>query len=156
MSIDKNEALAKQWFDGLWSRGNLDVADEIVSTEYAPDWIQIEATGPAQVKHEVRYFRSVFPDLEYEIVDMIATPDRVWVRYRANGTHRGSAWGFGPTGKQVAFEGATILYVNAQSEIVDRWGAFCMYDLLSELGLVPPFWELSTRRAETREQKGHP
>jgi hypothetical protein len=29
--------------------------------------------------------------------------------------------------------------------IVDRWGAFCFYDILHELGLVPPLWELSGR-----------
>ena len=42
----------------------------------------------------------------------------------------------------VEFEGATILYFNSKGKVIDRWGAFCFYDILEEIGLVPPFWEL--------------
>jgi predicted ester cyclase len=143
MSKEKNAQLALRWFEELWSTGDLEVADEIVAPNYDPDWVQIDKKGPEQVKHEVRYFRSVFPDLVYEIVDVAPLDDRVWVRYKATGTHRGYAWGFDPTGKQASFEGATILYINAEGLISDRWGAFCFYDIFANLGLVPPFWELS-------------
>jgi hypothetical protein len=70
------------------------------------------------------------------------------VRYRASGTHRGKAWGFEPTDKAVEFEGVTILYVDAEGLIADRWGAFCFYDIFCDLGLVPPFWELSEHLSE--------
>ena len=65
-----NLELAKRWFEELWSKPDLDVADEIVDPDYAPDWIRMGAKGPEQVKHEIRYFRSIFPDLKYEIVDL--------------------------------------------------------------------------------------
>ena len=143
MTAEKNAQIARRWFEELWSRGNLEVADEIVAPNYAPDWVQIDKKGPEQVKHEVRYFRTMFPDLVYEIVDIAPLDDRVWVRYQGYGTHRGQAWGFDPTGKQASFEGAAILYINAEGQISDRWGAFCFYDIFAELGLVPPFWELS-------------
>ncbi len=138
-----NGELAKRWFEELWSKPDLDIADEIVDPDYAPDWIHIDAKGPAQVKHEIKYFRSVFPDLEYEIVDLVAQADRVWVRYKGKGTQKGNAWGFEPSGKRVEFEGATILYINPDGKIIDRWGAFCFYDILTELDLAPPIWELS-------------
>ena len=142
MTTKRNLDLAKRWFEELWNKPDLDVADQIVDPGYAPDWISIDAIGPAQVKHEVKYFRSVFPDLEYRIVDIAPFPDRVWVRYQGSGTQSGVAWGFEPTGKQVEFEGVTILYVNQIGKISDRWGAFCFYDILCDLGLVPPLWDL--------------
>lgn len=142
MSEKRNLELAKLWFEELWGKPDLEVADEIIDPEYAPDWVSIEAKGPAQVKHEIKYFRSVFPDLRYEIVDSVALPDRVWVRYKGSGTHKGSAWGFEASGRTVIFEGATILYSNAEGKIIDRWGAFCFYDILHDLGLAPPLWEL--------------
>ena len=37
---------------------------------------QIPKKGPEQVKHEVRYFRSIFPDLQYTIVDCAAFSGR--------------------------------------------------------------------------------
>jgi predicted ester cyclase len=129
----------------MWSKPDLDVADEIVDKDYDPDWVHIDAVGPAQIKHEIKYFRSVFPDLQYEIIEINGEEDKVWIRYRARGTQKGNAWGFEATGKEVEFEGATILYVNSEGKIVDRWGAFCFYDMLSDLGLVPPLWDLSKK-----------
>jgi hypothetical protein len=135
--------LAQRWFIDLWSEGKLEVADEIVAPDYAPDWVQIDAIGPAQVKREVTYFRSIFPDLRYEIQDTAVTENRIWVRYLGRGTQLGNAWGFAPTGRVVTYDGATILTMNDAGQIADRWGAFCMYDILADLGLTPPYWELS-------------
>lgn len=138
-----NRSIADRWYIDLWSKGDLAVADQIVDPGYAPEWIHIDKTGPDQVKHEVRYFRSVFPDLVYEVVDTAAQGDKVWVRYKGTGTHEGNAWGFEPSGSQATYEGVTIFTLGSEGKIVDRWGAFCFYDLFADLGLVPPFWELS-------------
>ena len=67
----------------------------------------------------------------------------MWVRYRGTGTQKGEAWGFETTGKRVEFEGVTILYINPEGSVIDRWGAFSFYDLLADLALVPALWELS-------------
>ncbi len=80
MSLENNERLAKRWFLEMWSKPDPAVADQIISADYAPEWVQIEAKGPEQVKHEIRYFRSVFPDLRYEIKDLSVLVDRVWVQ----------------------------------------------------------------------------
>jgi len=149
MSKEQCERTARCWFEDLWSKADLDVADAIIDPGYAPDWVQIDTSGPEQIKHEIRYFRSIFPDLEYDIVDMLAAEDRVWVRYRAAGTQSGSAWGFEPSGKRVEFEGATVLTVSPEGKVVDRWGAFCFYDLLVDLGHVPPLWELSAHLSDS-------
>ena len=143
MAERSHQNAVQRWFADLWSKGDLDTADQIIAPDYAPEWIQIAASGPEQVKHEVRYFRAVFPDLHYEIVDTAAQDNKIWVRYRASGTHTGAAWGFDPTGRQATFEGVTIFSLGPEGKIVDRWGSFCFYDILSELDLVPPFWELS-------------
>ena len=136
--------VATRWFEKLWSIPDYDVADEIISPDYDPDWVQIDKKGPDQVKHEIQYFRSIFPDLRYEIVDTATMEDRIWVRYKASGTQEGNAWGFESTSKKVEFEGVTILFVDNAGMIIDRWGAFCFYDILVDLDLAPPVWELSS------------
>jgi len=145
MSKQRNESIGRRWYEEMWSKPDFDIADEIVDKDYDPEWVHIDAVGPAQIKHEIKYFRSVFPDLNYEIIEIDGEEDRVWIRYKASGTQKGNAWGFKATGKKVEFEGATILYINSEGKIVDRWGAFCFYDLLTDLGLVPPLWELSEK-----------
>ena len=141
MTAQENERIAHLWYEVMWSKPDPDLADAIVDPNYAPTWIHIDKKGPDQIKHEIKYFRSVFPDLKYEIVEMTALPDRVWIRYQAKGTQLGSAWGFPPTGKTVEFDGATILYIR-EGKVIDRWGAFSFYDILTDLGLVPSLGEL--------------
>lgn len=138
---EETARLAHLWYEVMWSQPDPDLADELVDPEYAPEWVHIDKKGPAQIKHEIKYFRSVFPDLKYEIVETAALADRVWIRYKARGTQLGSAWGFPATGKNVEFDGATILYIQA-GKVIDRWSAFSFYDILGDLGLVPPLWEL--------------
>ncbi|MFX1446010.1 MAG: ester cyclase [Promethearchaeota archaeon] len=142
MEPQKTEEIAKLWFENLWSKPDYAIADEIVDPNYNPSWIHIDKVGPAQIKHEVKHFRSIFPDLKYEIIEMKGEEEKVWIRYIGRGTHSGKGWGFEPTNKYVEFEGATILYFNREGKIIDQWGAFCFYDIISELGIVPPFWEL--------------
>ena len=139
---EENEKIARLWYEVMWSEPKPEVADEIVHPEYAPEWIHIDKKGPEQIKHEIRYFRSVFPDLKYLLTETASLPDRVWIRYKAKGTQLGTAWGFPSTGKTIEFDGATILYIN-DGKVTDRWGAFSFYDILAELGLVPPLWELN-------------
>ena len=144
MPNDTKIKVAQLWFEELWSVPNYDIADEIIDPEYDPEWVHIDKVGPDQVRHEIRYFRSIFPDLKYVIVDSVAAHDRIWVRYKASGTQEGNAWGFEATSKKVDFEGVTILSINQEGMIFDRWGAFCFYDILVDLGLTPPLWELSS------------
>lgn len=141
MTFKDSEWIAHLWYEVMWSKPDPELADELVGPDYAPEWIHIDKKGPAQVKHEIKYFRSVFPDLKYEIVETAGLHDRVWIRYKAKGTQLGPAWGFPPTGKVVEFDGATILYIE-QGKVIDRWGAFSFYDILTDLELVPPLWEL--------------
>ncbi len=35
------------------------------------------------------------------------------------------------------------LWSRGDLDVADRWGAFCFYDMFADLGLAPPFWELS-------------
>jgi len=139
---EENKEIAHLWYEVMWSEPNPEVAGQIVSPDYAPEWIHIDKKGPEQIKHEIKYFRSVFPDLKYTLTETASLPDRVWIRYKATGTQLGSAWGFPPTGKAIEFDGATILYIK-DGKVTDRWGAFSFYDIQSDLGLVPPLWELN-------------
>jgi hypothetical protein len=67
----------------------------------------------------------------------------VWVRYRAKATHRGNAWGFKPTNKQMEFEFAAILYVNNEGKVDDLWETYCFYNILEKIGVVPSFYEFN-------------
>lgn len=91
----------------------------------------------------MKYFRSAFHELKYKIQNIIADESKVWVYYKATAIHGGNAWGFEPTNKKVEFEAMAILEINKYGKVTNHWGAFSLFDMLVELELVPPLWELS-------------
>ncbi|MFW9851546.1 MAG: ester cyclase [Candidatus Thorarchaeota archaeon] len=143
MFIDRNKKIARLWFEEMWSKPNFEVANKIIHPDYNPEWVQIPKKGPEQVIHEIKYFRSAFHDLKYDILDIIADDTKVWVRYKATVKHGGRAWGFEATNKEAEIEGMSILEIDKEGKVVNQWGAFCLFDILVDLELVPPFWELS-------------
>ncbi len=143
MTVERNIRNAVRWYEEMWSLPDYDLADALVHPDYDPEWVQIPKQGPEQVRHEMRYFRGMFPDLRYQVLDRIGQGDRVWLRYRGTGTHAGAGWGFEASGKQAVFEGVGIFMFDTQGLVVDRWGMFSFYDIFTSLGLAPPWWELS-------------
>ena len=72
---EQNKAMALRWSEELWSRGHLEVADEIV----APDYVRHDpgdpfpAHGPGDVKRIVGMLRSMLPDrIPYKVFERSA------------------------------------------------------------------------------------
>jgi len=86
MKSEETEKVGRRWFEDMWGMPDLNLADKIVDPSYNPSWIHIDAIGPAQIKHEIKYFRSIFPDLKYEIIDIKGEEDKfgfaIWVGRR--------------------------------------------------------------------------
>src|SRR5215208_1864817 len=88
MSVEENKALFRRTYEELLNRGNLDVADELV----APMFINHEAPpgrdrGPESMRGLATMLRTAFPDLHFEIEDMVAEGDMVAGRLTMSGTH---------------------------------------------------------------------
>ena len=83
--------------------------------------------------------RTSFPDLRYDVVDLVVEGDRVVLRWHAEGHQRGP---FGPvpaTGRPVAYDGATFVTVR-DGLVVDVWSVNDLFGLVTQLGatVVPP------------------
>ena len=142
MSIAENEKIARLWFEVLWSRSDPgSIVEELVHPDYQPDKSMFAKKGPRQMREEIKQSLRSFPDPAYEIIDMCATEDRVWVRYKFRGTQKGDFLGFPATGKTAEMEGVTILYIK-DHKIIDTWASLPIFDMLTMLGLVPPLFAL--------------
>ena len=79
--------------------------------------------GIAGHKAVVRLFRSVFPDLEWRIDDLIAEGDKVVARTTMRGTHRGKFFGIPPTGTVARDDRGSHVMRIADGRIVEHWGS---------------------------------
>ena len=130
------EAVTRQFVDDVWNGGRPDSAYELIA-DGCPG---LGGTGPEAVLAWHRDRRGSFPDLRYEVVDIVAAADRAAVRWRAAGTQRGQ---FGPvptTGRRVEYSGATFLRLDDEGKIVDVWSVNELFQVLEQLGVrfTPP------------------
>ena len=102
------ESLRKQ-IEEVWNKGNLEIIPEVISSDFSMmDLSGVELKGPEGFSQMVTFWRSMFPDLHFTIVDMVAEGDKVAVHVTYTGTFSGPFGDIEPTGKQVNLTEATF------------------------------------------------
>ncbi len=115
---EKNKAiLRRQHVEELFNKGNLSIADEIISPEYVYHSPTGEVKGPEGIKQMVTTFRTAFPDGRFIIDDMVAEGDKVAVRYSWTGTFKGEYMGISPTGKKANLTSAIFYRFKSGKEV---------------------------------------
>ena len=135
-TIEANETIVRRFYDELWNRWSLDVADEIVSEEVRFRGSRgIEVTGRQEFKRYVDTTRSAFPDWHNRIDELLAVADRVATRMTWSGTHTGELAGIAPTGARFEYPGAAFFRL-ADGVIAEAWVVGDTYLLWRALGRV--------------------
>lgn len=139
MSTEENKAIIRRWLEEGWSKGNLAVADDVISANFVVHGAggQAVPSGPEGVKQLVAAWRTGFPDGEMSIDDLLAEDDKVIVRMTWRGTHNGRFYGVAPTGRQVAVTSIGIDRV-ADGKIAEGWGEVDMLSMYEQLGVITP------------------
>jgi steroid delta-isomerase-like uncharacterized protein len=131
--------LVRRWFDELFNRGDLAVADEILADNVSYDGPQSlspsDVTGPADIKAYVETYQTAFPDLYYTVENVTATDGEVRVRWSAMGTHENDLFGIEPTGEGFTVDGINVFSV-ADGRITDVYAQWDTLKMVQELGVV--------------------
>jgi steroid delta-isomerase-like uncharacterized protein len=93
--------------------------------------------GREGVKEEARYWLNAVPDASFTIEDIVREGDRVAVRGRGGGTHRGEFFGVPGTGRQI--EVAEMHFLRVENGLIaEIWSNVDVYGLLAQIGAVEP------------------
>jgi steroid delta-isomerase-like uncharacterized protein len=132
---EANKALVRRFYEEVWGRGNLDVADEVFADEYERHDFRAgdPAAGPEGQKQIAAAFRAAFPDLTWEVDFVLADGDLVAGRWTATGTHLGAWAGVEPTGRAMRFSGINVFRF-ADGKVVEIWNHRDDLGLLEQLG----------------------
>ncbi|HVU05958.1 MAG TPA: ester cyclase [Polyangiaceae bacterium] len=132
------ESVIRRYYDELWNEGRLELTDELL----APTYVNHSPGSPEQdrgregVRAVVAAMRTAFPDLRYEIEDLVVGDDSVAVRTTVTGTHEGDFFGLAPTGRrfcvsQICVERFSNGKIVAHHRLTDELA------LLRQLGALP-------------------
>jgi steroid delta-isomerase-like uncharacterized protein len=90
----------------------------------------------AGFKHKVAYFKTVFPDLEEDLQDIIASGDTVATRWVTTGSLQQEFMGIPASGQRIRIEGMNF-YRLKDGRVTDIWTRFDSVALMQQLGAIP-------------------
>ena len=134
----ENKALSRRLLEEAFNAGNIDVIDELVTTDFVNHDAALPEpmVGPDAAKATISGYRTAFPDLRITIEEQIADDQGVATRWSAKGTHEGDLMGMAPTGKQATVTGITIDRI-VDGRIAESWTNWDTLGMLQQLGVVP-------------------
>ena len=112
--------------DEVINGGRLDLIDEL----YAPQMA-------AGARRWIAPFRESFPDVQMEIVELIAEGEKVVGRFRCSGTNLGPWRGHPPTGRRFERVDEVYIYRVRDGRITEAWGLEDNRSRERQLGLSP-------------------
>ena len=139
MSAEDNRVIVQRWIEEIWNKGNLAVADEIVAANFAnydPAGPMLEP-GRSGLKKQVALYRTAFPDLQVTIEDIVSEGNKVVIRWKAHGTHRGDLMGIPATGREATLMGISINKI-VNGKIVEHRTNWDVLGLMQQLGVMRP------------------
>jgi len=132
MSLEENKAIIHGLYEA-YNKHNVALLDKFIAPDYVHHAQKLR--GLESVKQYEAMIYKGFPDLHDTIEDIIAEGDKVWVRVKVTGTHKGEYRGLAPTEKKI-----TVTYVGihriADGKVVERWSVYDMLDFYKQLGVI--------------------
>ena len=111
------KAITRRFIEEAWSKGNVDVLDEICHPNY-----RLGDATASDLKSFITETHKAMPDFETRIIgDMIADENSVAYRFEMTGTHLGKSGELAPTGKYFSSTGITILHFQDGKIIRDEF-----------------------------------
>jgi steroid delta-isomerase-like uncharacterized protein len=114
MSLEENKFLVRRYYEEMWNRWDLSLADELIGEGLSfRGSLGVAVQGREGFKDYMGAVRRAFPDFQNRIEELVAEGDKVVARLTYTGTHHGALFGIGPTGKRVTYAGVAVFRIEA-------------------------------------------
>jgi steroid delta-isomerase-like uncharacterized protein len=134
---NQNRQIVETYFSEAWNKGNVDVLDQLLADDYINHTPSTPnpSKGAKGLKPIVLAIRKGFPDLHYEIKELIVTKDRAIARVVMTGTNTGQLFGMPPTGKKINVNQINIEKI-INGEIAEHWRVTDEFSMMKQLGAL--------------------
>jgi steroid delta-isomerase-like uncharacterized protein len=135
-TIDKNKKIADLYFNEVWNKGNVNLLDSLLTKDYinhTPSAPTIP--GPNGLRPIILAIRKAFPDLHFDIKEVITTEEYITIRTVMTGTQKDTLFGILPTGKYIEVNQINIERVK-NGRITEHWRITDELTMMKQLGIV--------------------
>jgi steroid delta-isomerase-like uncharacterized protein len=135
--LDENKDLVRRLYEECWNRGKLDLVAQLYSKEckFHDAVFPSLAPGADSMRQHIQMCRTAFPDLTFNVDNIIAEKDEVVVHWTARGTQQGQFLGISPTNRNADVPGTSICKIRS-GKIVEQWADWNLLTLLEKLGVT--------------------
>lgn len=113
-------AVMDRFIDEIWHGHKLDVVAEVFMADATLHLGDDVLSGAEAIRRFMAGVQTAFPDLRYEVTDLLFDGDKIAMRYRGSATHRGDYDGKAATGKTLDYEGIAIFHMDG-NRIAEVW-----------------------------------
>jgi steroid delta-isomerase-like uncharacterized protein len=132
---EQNRELALSLFEA-WGKGDFDALDDYCSPDlrfYFPS-NNPNPMSLGELKDFAKVYREAIHSIEWTMEEMIASGDKVVMRFVERGTHEGEFMGIPATGNTYEVSGIGIMRIE-NGRIVEQWEDFDMLGMMQQLGM---------------------
>jgi predicted ester cyclase len=135
VSTEANKALIREFFDQVWNQGHEEAIDRFIA-ENAGGNDSDFGMGREGFKQQWRKWRDAFPDIHFEIEEIIAEGDTVVARWTLTGTQTGPFLGIAPTRRTIRVGGMSMDHLR-DGVLVSGFDGWDNLGLRQQLGAIP-------------------
>jgi steroid delta-isomerase-like uncharacterized protein len=134
---ETNKQVIRAFLEDVINKGQFERANDLVKEDFIElDPLPGQRQGREGLKEVLRQMRSAFPDIHWDIHEMVAEGDKVVTRFRWTGTHQDTFIGIPATGRSVTVNGFVIDRLEA-GKMADSRILMDTLGLLQQLGAIP-------------------
>ncbi len=137
---EQNKETVRRFFEEVFKSKNLDFAREWIADDFVEN--QVFPGIPPDKEGAIKSFEMMLggmPDIACEVLDIVASGDRVASRAINRGTDTGGFMpGMPATNKPFEMESIDIMRFDDDGRVVEHWGIQDVMGAMGQLGLLPP------------------
>ena len=123
-------------FDDMFNTPDIHIADEIFEHHFISHVPMMPVLDLISFKAFLQSFYDAFPDFRIEIDDRIVTTDRIVLRVRYYGTHKGDFLGIPATGLEIEAQGISIFRIESDC-VVESWIELDVFSIIQQISVMP-------------------
>jgi steroid delta-isomerase-like uncharacterized protein len=134
MSTEQNKKVIEQLFLQCINDRKFSLVNQLLHPEFKHHGFG--GNGPEGFKQVINSFTDAFPDMQIQLLDIIAEGDKVVTRGSWKGTHMGTFMGLPGTSKKVETEYIDVWKLR-DGKCIENWVQMDIAGLMQQLGMVP-------------------